>query len=106
KKLSGEAEGCLVLAVDYVPRDGMPDSGEVNPDLVSPPGLKLQPKESKSSKAFDDTKSSGRVPTFRHDPHLLAIIMVPADRRFNRSHGRSNHPVDERQVFLVDQPAG
>src|SRR5581483_164362 len=72
----------LAAAVLVVARDGMAERGEVDTDLVRPPGVELTTQQSMVPLSFQDGVPGARVPAAFDDGHPLAVLRVPADRAF------------------------
>src|SRR5438093_11664919 len=82
----------------------MTDRSEVHPDLVGPPGdrLNLEQRILPAGDLLPHAISRGRLAAVRDHCHLLAVLRVTSDRRRDRPFARRGHSAHEWYVGLAD----
>src|SRR5438128_7391611 len=82
----------------------MTDRSEVHPDLVGPPGdrLNLEQRILPDGDLLPHAISRGRLAAVRDHCHLLAVLRVTSDWRRDRPFARRGHSAYECQVGLAD----
>jgi hypothetical protein len=93
-------------AVDWIARHGVPQVGEVHPDLVCATRHQLDLHERVMRKALaDPVPRDGRAPA-GDDCHAGAVMRVAADGRINHPLVPRELPIHERNVRTADRPGG
>src|SRR5579872_4850695 len=85
----------------------MTDRGNVDPNLVSAPGLELARDEACRAEPFVNSPVRRGVPSAlpAHDRHLLPMARITADRAHDLSGGCVESAPNEREIFAL-QGAG
>ena len=91
-------------AVRRVPDDRVAQRRQVDTDLVRPTGPGLHLEQRVSRQRLDDLVAGRRRPAVRPDRELLAVGVVPGDRRVQLGLGFPGDPPDQGEVGLGDGP--
>ncbi len=93
--------------IRLVGQDRVADVGEVDADLVGPPGPGLAADEGEASEAFEDFVEGGcllAAVVEGSDGDLLAVGRVEAEGLLDVVGVARGGPVDQGEVFLADRP--
>src|SRR5581483_5492521 len=92
--------------VHGVARDGVPDRGEVDADLVRSSGADACLDQREPAQSLQDADVRRRVAARVRDGHPFAVARVPSDRRFYPGLVEPRLPDDEREVALQNAAGG
>src|ERR1019366_9775886 len=87
-------------AVDGIARDGVPEGGQVDPDLVGPAGDEVDLEERPAPKALANPVARDGRPPVRDDGHPGPLARIASDRRLDPAGGRLDAPLDQGEVRL------
>src|SRR5438034_8043888 len=90
-------------AVIGIAGDRVAERGEVDADLVSPPGVEVTAHECISTFSLDDLVASAGEAAALDDGHPLALPRIPADRSFELARAGLDHPADDGEVCAAER---
>src|SRR5699024_1617567 len=89
---------CFPLPVLRIPGEGVADIFHMDADLMGAAGLEYAFHQSELIEAFNHIEMRHRLPAVVHYGHCLALIRVPADRRFDCSFVMGDYTMDQRGI--------
>ena len=88
--------------VDRIPHDGVPQVLQMNPDLMGPPGVQLQPEQVDHLEPGNDRGVGPGRPALRGNAHALPVLLAPGDRRLDANRSGVEMAPGQRRVAAMD----
>ena len=93
------------ISINLVPHHGIPQGGQMDPDLMGPPRFDSYVKEGSHAISFPDLPAgNGAFPLAALRRHLLSLDGMPPHRQVDNSFIIRNIPINQGQVMLFHLP--